>query len=101
SYALSKERASFRVWPGPNGFAAVVQKKRKVENQRVFELLKDISIGNQLRIFGLSERVQFIDTYTCMLIGCITMTKLMMHQAGELAEFVNVMTEKIDPMHRS
>src|SRR5438067_1221476 len=58
-----KVRASFRVWPGPNGFAAVVQKKRKVENQRVFELLKDISIGNQLRIIGLSERVEFIDTY--------------------------------------
>ena len=29
------------------------------------------------------------------------MQKLMLHQAGELAEFGNVTTEKIDPMHRS
>ena len=36
-----------------------------------------------------------------MLVGCVTMQKLMLHQAGELAEFGNVAAEKIRPMHHS
>ena len=48
--ALGKERACFRVRPGANGFAAVVQKKREIEDQRVLEFLKDSAISNQLGI---------------------------------------------------
>src|SRR5204862_7472778 len=89
------------MWSGTNGFAAVVQKKCQIENQRVFELLKNIPISNQLLIIRLREGVKFVDTYQCMLVGCITMYKLMLHETGMLAEFGNVTTEKIYPMHHS
>ena len=51
------------VWPGANGFATVVQKKREIENQRVLELLKNLSIMYQLRSIRLRECVEFVDTY--------------------------------------
>ena len=87
--------------PGANGFAAIVQEKRKIEHEWVLKLLKDLTISDQLRISRLRQGIKFIDAHQCMLVSRVTMEKLMLHQAGELAKFRNVPAQKIDPMHQS
>src|SRR5438132_8815811 len=64
-------------------------------------MLKNLSISNQLWIVRLCECVEFVDTNQRMLVGCVTMQKLMLHETGELAEFGNVTAEEIDAMHHS
>jgi len=51
------------MWPGANGFAAIVQKKREIENQRVLEFLKNFAISNQFGIIRVRQRIEFVDTY--------------------------------------
>src|SRR5207253_2858420 len=85
--------------PGANGLAAIVQKKCKIQHQRVLELLKNITVSYQFGVSDVGERVEFVDAYQCMLVGCVTVQKLMLHEAGKLTEFWNVAAEKIDPVH--
>src|SRR5262249_48483133 len=87
--------------PGPDRFAAIVQKKREIKNKRVLQLLKNLAISDQLRIRRLRQGIKFINANQCMLISRVTMEKLMLHQAGKLAELRNVPAQKIDPMHHS
>ena len=98
---MREERAGFRVGPGANGLAAIVQKKRKIEHQRLLELLKNITVSYQFGVSDVCERVEFVDAYQCMLVGCVTVQKLILHEACKLTEFGNVTTEKIDPVHHS
>src|SRR5437764_4050456 len=89
------------MWSRADSFAAVVQQQREIENQRVVKSLENFTIGSQLRIVRLRQRIELIDAYQRMLVGCVSMQKFMLHQTGQLAEFGNVTTEKIDPMHHS
>ncbi len=78
-----------------------MQKQREVENEWIFESFKNLAIRGQLWIIRSRQRIEFVDTYQRMLVGRITMQKLMLHEAGELAEFGNVSSQEIDPMHHS
>src|SRR5262249_31525986 len=98
---LGEERARLGMRPGPDRFAAIVQKKREIKNKRVLQLLKNLAISDQLRIRRLRQGIKFINANQCMLISRVTMEKLMLHQAGKLAELRNVPAQKIDPMHHS
>ena len=42
-----------------------------------------------------------MDAHQCVLVGRVTMQKLMLHQTCKLSEFGNVAPKKIDPMHHS
>ena len=76
-----------------------MQKKCKIQHQRVLELLKNITVSYQFGVSDVGERIEFVDAYQCMLVGCVTVQKLMLHEAGKLTEFWNVTAEKIDPVH--
>src|SRR5947209_18547584 len=84
---------------GTNGLAAIVQKKCKIQHQRVLELLKNITVSYQFGVSDVCEHVEFVDAYQCMLVGCVTIEKLMLHEAGKLTEFCNVTAEKMDTVH--
>src|SRR5438552_19206529 len=101
SDTLGKERARFGVWPGANCFTAVVNKERKIEHKRVLQFLENLAIRNQLRIVRLRHGIKFIDAHQCVLVGRVTMKKLMLHQTCKLPEFGNVATKKIESMHHS
>ena len=78
-----------------------MQKQRQIKDERIVELLKNPAICDQLRIIRRRQSIQFIDTYQSMLVCCVTMEKLVLDQAGELAEFGNVSSQEINPMHHS
>jgi hypothetical protein len=64
-------------------------------------LFENLAISGQLRVIRLRQGIKFIDAHQCVLVGRVTMQKLMLYQACKLAEFGNVAPEKIDPMHHS
>src|SRR5258708_33804785 len=84
---------------GANGLAAIVQKKCKIQHQRVLELLKNITVSYQFGASDVGERVEFVDAYQCMLVGCVTVQKLMLHEAGKLTESWKLAAARIAPEH--
>src|SRR6476660_7857831 len=96
--ALGEQRAGFGVWAA-HGLAAVVEEKCEIQNQWVRELFKQFAIMNQLRIIGLRQCIKFVDAHQRVLVGSIPVQKLVLHKAGELAEFGNVPAKKVHPMH--
>src|ERR1700756_1694820 len=86
------------MWP-PHGLAAVVQEKCEIQNHWVCELLEQFTIMNQLRIVGRRQGVEFVNAHERVLVGGISMQKLVLHEARELAEFGNVPAKKIHSMH--
>src|SRR5882724_7952584 len=87
--------------PRANGFAAVMQKQRQIKDEWVIELLKNLAIGDQLRIIRRCQSVELVDTYQCVFVRRVTMQKLVLHQTGELTEFGNISPQEINPMHHS
>jgi hypothetical protein len=78
-----------------------VKKQCQIQDKRVLELLKNLPIRDQLRVIGRSERVELVNADQCMFVGRVAMQKLMLHEARQLAEFWNISTQEIDPMHHS
>ena len=99
--ALGKKRARFGVRPRPHCFARVMQKQRQVKNKRIVKSLKELPIRNQFRISRLRQRVEFVDANQCVLVRRVTVTKLVLHKAGQLAKLGNVASEEIHAMHHS
>jgi hypothetical protein len=87
------------VTAGIGGLASVVQQQRKIEHQRIFEFLKDFSIVLQFRVLGIDDLIEFFDADERVLVGGVTMKKLVLHQTRELAKFRDVTPEKIDAVH--
>src|SRR5262245_702758 len=90
SDALSEECARFRVRPSANRFTAIVQKEREIKNKWILQFLKNLAIRDQFRVSRLRQGVKFIDAHQCVLVRCVTMQELMLHQAGKLSEFGKV-----------
>src|ERR1041384_3004720 len=87
------------MWPRPDRASGVVKEEREIEDKRVVEFLEETAVSAELRVFGVHDLVEFIDADQRVFVGRVTMEKLMLHQAGELAEFRNVTAEKINPVH--
>src|SRR3954470_8478655 len=85
--------------PSPDRPAGVVQEQGKIEDVRVLEFLEEVAIGAQFRILRLHHLVELVDADQGVLVRGVTMKEFVLDQAGELSEFRNVSSEKIDPMH--
>ena len=59
------------------------------------KFLEKLSIGHELWILRPHQRVEFFDADQGVLIGGITMKKLVLHQAGEVTELRKVTAEEI------
>ena len=88
--ALREERARFRVRSRGDRPAGVVQQKREVEDKRILQFFEQRPIRAQLRVLSVHHLVKLVDANQGMFVGGVTMEKLVLHQAGELAEFRNV-----------
>ena len=82
-------------------FAHVVQQQRQIEQARAFEALKERRVIFVRLGLGLPDPVQLLQANQRVFVGGVLMVKLVLHQAGELAEFGNVFAEQIHLMHRA
>src|ERR1043166_2198885 len=81
--------------------SGVVQKKRQIKDKWVVEFLEEAAISAELRIFGVHHLIEFINAHQRVFVGRVTMEKLVLHQASELAEFRDVTAQKINPVHHA
>ena len=98
---LGKDRARLGVWPRPDRSACVVHEQRQIKHERIFKLLEQFPIGSQLRIFGMSERVQLFDAHQRVFVGRVAMKEFMLHETCQVAEFRNVTPQKIYAVHHA
>src|SRR5438309_8566017 len=99
-YALRKDRARFRMWPGPDSLAGVMQQQRQIKNKRIWQFLEKLSVLDELGIFGSRQRVELVNADQRMFVRGVAVKKFMLHQTSKLAELGNVLTEEIEPMHQ-
>ena len=99
--ALGENSARLSVRPGPDGFAGIVQEQGQIKNERILELLEESSIRDQLRILRPGQSIELVDANQRMFVGGVTVEKLVLNQTGQLAEFGNVASEEIDPVHHT
>jgi hypothetical protein len=100
-HALREDRARFRVGSGAYRLSCVMQEQGEIENKGVFEFLKYCALGNKFGIGRAGELVQLVNAHQSVFIRGVAMEKLLLHQAGELPEFRNVASEKIDAVHHA
>src|SRR5438270_4119775 len=55
---LRKNRACFRVRPGANRTAGIVQEQSQVENERVWQVLEHLAIATELCVLRVRESVE-------------------------------------------
>src|SRR5207248_11135988 len=60
-YALRKNRARFRMWPGPDSLAGAMQQQRQIKDERTGQLLEKLPIFKQFRIFRWRQRVELVN----------------------------------------
>jgi hypothetical protein len=61
-----------------------------------FEKRRVIFIG---QVFGFPDAVELLEADQRVLVGGVLMVKLVLHEAGELAEFGNVFAEEVHLVH--
>src|SRR5437868_495643 len=88
------------MWPGADSLAGVMQQQRQIKNKRISQLLEKLAILDELRIFRSRQPVELVNADQRMFVRGIAVKKFMLHQTGKLAEFGNVLTEDIEPMHQ-
>src|SRR4030095_16734592 len=98
-HPLCENRARFRMRPGPDRFASVMQQQRQIKDKGICEFFEKVSVLDKLWIFGSRQRIELIDTDQSMFVGGITVKKLVLHQAGKLSKLRNILSEKIEPVH--
>ena len=99
--SLGEKRARLRVWTRAHRAAGVVKEEREIKDKRVREVFKQPPVGAKFWILRLHHGVEFVDANQGVFVGCVTMEKFVLHQAGELSKFRNVSAEKIDPVHHA
>src|SRR4029077_18359110 len=65
----------------------------------VVKFFEQATIRNQLWIGRLHQRVELVDAEQRVLISRVTMKEFVLNETGQLAEFGNVATEKVYPVH--
>ena len=85
--------------PGVGGLAGVVEEQREIEHGRVLELLKELLVFCELRLGRIDQAIEFLDADEGVLVGRVAMEKLVLHEAGQLAELRDVTPEEIDLVH--
>ena len=98
--ALRKDRARFRMWPGPHGLAGVMQQQRQIKNKRIWQFLEKFPVLDQFGIFGSCQRIKLINADQRVFVRGVAVKKFMLHQTSKLAELGNVLTEEIEAMHQ-
>ena len=81
--------------------AHVVQQQRQVKQARAFEALKERRVIFVRLVLGLPNAVQLLQADQRVFVGGVLMVKLVLHQAGEPAEFGNVFAEQVHLVHRA
>src|SRR6266576_4909465 len=93
-YALRKNRARFRMWPGSDSLAGVMQQQRQIKDKRIGQLLEKFPIFKQFGIFRSRQRVELVNADQRVFIRGVAVKKFMLHQTSKLAELRNVLTRK-------
>ena len=82
-----------------SGLADVVQQQRQVKQAGPFQPLEQRRVMFIRRVLGLPDLVELLEADQRVFVGGVLMVKLVLHQAGELAEFGNVFAEQIHLVH--
>ena len=99
--ALRIDGARLGVQARIRGLARVVQEEREVEDEGVFELLKNPLILRELGLGGVDHPVELLDANERVFVRRVSMEKLVLHEARELSELRHVAPEKIHFVHRA
>src|SRR2546430_1431798 len=90
--AFRKDRARFRMRPGADSLAGVMQQQRQIKNKRIGQLLEKLPILEQLGTFRSRQRVELVNADQRVFIRGVAVKKFMLHQTSKLAELRNVLT---------
>ena len=77
-----------------------MQEQGKIKNEWIVEIFEKMTVGDQFRIAGPDERVQFVDAKERVFVRGVTMKEFVLHQTGELAKLGDVASKKIHPVHQ-
>ena len=92
--------ADLLVVSGAEGFAGIVQEESQVKQKNVFDLLRDLGIGGVRRGLGVPDVVELFDADQRVFVGRVLMVELVLHKAGEAAEFRQELPQQAHLMHR-
>src|SRR5437879_4633618 len=85
---------------GADRAAGIVKQQSEVKNERLFQFLEKLPIGDQLWIIRAHECVELVDAKQGVLVRGVTVKKLVLHQTSELTKLWNIAAKKIDAMHQ-
>src|SRR5262249_36604726 len=79
--------------------ADVVQQQREINERGAIEFLKQLRVTGMRRSGGAPDAIKLLETHQRVLVRGVLMIKLVLNEAGELAELGNVFAEKIHLVH--
>src|SRR5271166_3234600 len=98
---VSIERARLRVMACTGGFPGIMKQERQVKHVGILNLQKKRFICCQLRVLCIDERVQLLNANQGMFIRGVPVKKLVLHQAGQIAEFGQISSKEIHLVHHA
>src|SRR5689334_7645985 len=87
--------------PSTYRLTGVMQQQSQVKHERIGQFLEKFPVLDQLAVFRVRQRIQFVDTDQSVFVRSVAVEKFMLHQTGELAELGNILPKKIQPMHQA
>ena len=83
------------------GFTHVMEQQGQIKHVRPLQTLKQRRIRIVRRVFRFPNAVQLLQTNQGVLIGGVLMIKLVLHQAGKLAELGKIFAKQVHFVHRA
>ncbi len=72
---------------GIGRLAHVMQQQCQVKHARMIGFAKHLLVIDMGRVLGIEHAVQVFYDLQCVFVGCVTVKKFMLDQAGEPTEF--------------
>ena len=98
-HLLREQRARLRVVPRARGLPGVVQEDGEVQDRGVLELLEQLPVFRHLRVVAREQGVEFLNAHQRVLVGRITVKKLVLDKAEQRAELGEVAAQHAGVVH--
>ena len=99
-YIQRQLSAGTRVLAGAMSLACIMQQKRQIKHKGLLNLLEQLDVIVEGRLFGVPDLVELFDANQCVLVRSVLMIKLMLNQTGKLPELGQVLSQETHFMHK-
>ena len=96
---LANNRAVLHVVAAFHALAGIVQKQGKVEQVRQVDVLQDMGVVGERGLIRVPDLIEFLEADEGVLVRCVGVKKLVLHEAGHAAELGDVAPQQVDLVH--